>query len=367
MEGNSDTVMTHDNGNSILHRKTQVAREDFDARGMSPSKALRLALSKAADGLLGLAVTVSTVEQVKLPQTAIESDIANTGLLILLDGPSGRRGAAMVDQSFLSALIEVQTIGYVRKAKVQDRPLTRTDAAIAAPLIDEMLRLFDVHMAEASAAYTPAAFRFGDMIEETRALALAMEQPDYDRFRITADLGQGAKTGVLDILLPKTPAPVRPDVPRPDAAENADTLQGSAMNAPVVLNAVMARISMPLDQVCRLSEGQVLTIAHEAISDLQLLGADNHLVASVKLGQLNGWRAVRLLGPEGAPDDPPQFMGTSPADQRETEPVTGAGFETPSDDRRRDAPTPAALTGPDDDAKPNQYRPAAGQSSPEVV
>jgi len=335
---------------------------------MSPSKALRLAVSKAADGLLGLAVTVSTVEQVKLPQTAIESDIGGTGLLILLDGADGRRGAAMMDQTFLSALIEVQTIGYVRKAQVQDRPLTRTDAAIAAPLIDEMLRLFDVHMAETSAAYTPVEFRFGDMIEETRALALALEQPDYDRFRITADLGQGAKTGVLDILLPKVPPPA-PDLTEGlEGAENSDTLQGSAMNAPVVLNAVMARISMPLDQVCGLTQGQVLTVAYEAISDLQLLGADNHLVAKVKLGQMNGWRAVRLLGPDGRPDDVPHVIGPAPADQPQTVPTSSAGSDSLSDDQRPDGPVPTVLTGPDDDANRNSpYHPAAGNGRHEVV
>ena len=361
IEGNGDTLMAHDNGNSVLHRKTQVAREDFDARGMSPSKALRLALSKAADGLLGLAVTVSTVEQVKLPHTSIESDIGNTGLLMLLDGTQGRRGAMMMDQSFLSALIEVQTMGYVRKAEVQDRPLTRTDAAIAAPLIDEMLRLFDVHMEDAVTGHIPAEFRFGDMIEDTRTLALAMEQPDYDRFRITADLGQGAKTGVLDILLPKAPPPAPDAVQGPDRAENTDTLQGSAMNAPVVLNAVMARVSMPLDQICNLKKGQVMTIAREAISELQLLGADNHLVASVKLGHVNGWRAVRLLAPDAHLDEAEPSMGPTVVAQREVEAAVAAGFEDAAEGSALDANMPKALSGPDEEAKPNsQPQPAEG-------
>lgn len=361
MEGKGDTLMAHDHGNSVLHRKTQVAREDFDARGMSPSKALRLALSKAADGLLGLAVTVSTVEQVKLPQTAIESDIANTGLLVLLDGAHGRRGALMMDQSFLSALIEVQTMGHVRKAEAQDRPLTRTDAAIAAPLIDEMLRLFDSQMDDATAAHTPAEFRFGDMIEDTRTLALAMDKPDYDRFRITADLGQGAKTGVLDILLPKAP-PRAPEARHaPELAEDTDTLQGSAMNAPVVLNAVMARISMPLDQICNLKEGEVMTISREAISDLQLLGADNHLVASVKLGQVNGWRAVRLLAPDGSADDMGPVTGPTSGALRQVDPIVGADIDTSADDPGRESTLPNGVSGPDAQIAPNAHpQPAEG-------
>jgi flagellar motor switch protein FliM len=336
IEGNGDTLMAQENGSSVLYRKTQVAREDFDARGMPPSKALRLALSKAADALWGLAVTVSTVEQVKLLQTAIESDDSISGLLMLLDGNNGSRGAAVVDMAFLSALIEVQTMGHVRKSDVQDRPLTRTDAAIVAPLMDEMLRLFDLHMGEATAEYTPAEFRFGDMIEDTRALALAMDKPEYERFRITADLGQGAKTGVLDILLPKAPPAAPEALHQPGVGGAADTLQESAMNAPVALNAVMARISMPLDQVFGLQEGQVLSISRDTISQVQLVGSENHLVASVKLGQLNGWRAVRLLGGDGSLDDIQHFTGP-PAVQQSTPDISedvdfGHGLDDPLPD-----------------------------------
>jgi flagellar motor switch protein FliM len=53
---------------------------------------------------------------------------------------------------------------------------------------------------------------------------------------------------------------------------------------------------MPLNKLCALSVGMQLQVPREAINKAELLGTGQHLVAPVRLGQLNGWRAVRLLG-----------------------------------------------------------------------
>lgn len=291
--------MAREQRNSVIHRMAQVAREDFDARAMSASKALRLALSRVAERLFGLAVTVSTVEQVTLAQSTIRDGLGDDGLLLLLDGDDGQRGALQLDRQFLASLIEVQTMGEVRSGEAPSRVLTRTDAAIAAPLVDGLLQAFDEQMTEGIPGHVPLGMRFGDMIEDARTLALTLDKPDYDLFRITADLGIGARTGVLNVLLPRLQPPARTETGASSGAtDGAVTLENSALGAPVMLNAVMARLSMPLDRICALVRGQILTIPREAISDSQLLGAGNHLVAPVKLGQVNGWRAVRMLGPE---------------------------------------------------------------------
>ncbi|MEL7013855.1 MAG: hypothetical protein AAFO72_11310 [Pseudomonadota bacterium] len=52
---------------SVIHRKAKVARDEFDAREMSPAKALRLTMAKTAETLFHLALIVRTVEQVTVP------------------------------------------------------------------------------------------------------------------------------------------------------------------------------------------------------------------------------------------------------------------------------------------------------------
>ena len=86
--------MSKDEQNSVLHRKMQGGRTEFDARVMSPSKALRLSIAKTAAKMFNLAITVTTVEQLKLPHAGIQKEAGDDGLLLLFDGASGARAAA---------------------------------------------------------------------------------------------------------------------------------------------------------------------------------------------------------------------------------------------------------------------------------
>ncbi|MEM9844348.1 MAG: flagellar motor switch protein FliM, partial [Pseudomonadota bacterium] len=89
---------------SVIHRKAKVARDEFDAREMSPAKALRLSMAKTAESLLQLALVVRTVEQVTVPLQQMESSLGEGGLMIVLDGTDGIRGAAKLDHALVTAL-----------------------------------------------------------------------------------------------------------------------------------------------------------------------------------------------------------------------------------------------------------------------
>jgi len=288
--------MGRQEGHSVIHRKAADARKVFDARAMSLSRALRLSLARAADAVLDLAATVATLEQSVLSHGAIAREMGEDGLILLLDGPDARRGALRFDTQFIAALVEVQTIGSVERGEAAPRIVTRTDAAIAAPLVDSMLERVDAFLAEGADrpdTTAPPGFRFGDMVEDLRTLSLALDAPDFDLFRVTVDLGEGAKTGVMTLLLPHEPAKRK----APDVAQGGATLRGNALGAPVVLDAVIARMSLPLRDVCALMPGMVLNLARTAIDDTTLTAAGSHPVAPAQLGQTGGWRAVRLLGP----------------------------------------------------------------------
>ena len=285
---------------SIIHKKARVAREDFDARAMSPAKALRLGMAKCADTLLGIAISVSTVEQTSVSAHDIPGELGDDGLLILLDGAGGQCGAVKLDMEFTAALIEAQIIGAVRDTPAQPRAYTRTDAAMVAPFLNAVLNSFDEQLQAYQEHYSPAGLRFGDKAEDARTLGLALEGGQFDMFRLTSDIENGAKGGVISFLVPHRPVP-RPGKIEPETgqAAPAQSLEQNALQAQVALDAVVARLSLPLRDVCALKAGQVLTIAPESIKETLLVAPPRHLVAEVQLGQLNGVRAVRLLG-EGA-------------------------------------------------------------------
>lgn len=286
--------MGTDTKDSIIHRKAIGARNEFDARVMSPSKALRVSLAKVADKMFGMALTVTTVEQRLLGHGDLRQEVGDDGLLLLLDGADGARGAVKVDPQFLTALIEVQTMGAVRRVEAQARRVTRTDAAIVAPLMDALLRRYDEQLLAEDPTYREENFRFGDMIEDARTLSLALEAPEYDLYRLTLDVEDGAKTGVLTLLMPHRKEEKPTDVAG-EVRGGSVSLEQNALEAQVAMDAVLARIRMPLKDICALSAGALIPLETGCLAKAELVASGGHVVARVRMGQLNGMRAVRVV------------------------------------------------------------------------
>lgn len=286
---------------SVIHRKAKVARDEFDAREMSPSKALRLALAKAASAQFELPLVVRMVEHETVALTGIELLAGDDGLLILLDGLDGPPGAIKLDLQFVMALIEVQLMGEVRQGDAKPRPFTPTDAAIVQPLMNAVLEGYAEQVNACERMPDVARFRFGDRVENGRALALALWAPDYDLYRLNVDFGPGAKTGVMELILPERPP--EPEAETQDGTALARKLEENAMNAPVMLDAVLAPLRLPLDEICGWAPGTVLKLSPETVTGARVIGAKGHKVAPATLGQLNGFRAVRMvLKSEGEAD-----------------------------------------------------------------
>jgi flagellar motor switch protein FliM len=342
--------MVSQDQNSVIHRKARPARNGCESRAMSSAKALRLSLARAADTLFGLALTVATVEQQRVTLDRIDNTLHDDGLILLLDGAGAARGAAGLDQQMTAALIEVQTTGRVRKGAAQPRRATPTDAAMMAPLMDALMDGIDAEMGAEIDTYQPRGLGFGDRVEDLRSLALTLDAPEYDHFRVTADLGDGAKTGTLDLLLP-----VRPDPPKRPAspartADEASDIGDVILGAPAVLDAVLARITLPLREACAFQPGQTLTLDRETLIKTRLLATGGHLVAEARLGQINGWRALRLVS---APAAPLPDLGEPPSPLQDTRPPARLDADLPGPAVR---PAPAAPPGHDSPVEASETR-----------
>lgn len=328
--------------NSVIHRKAQAARGGFDSRLMSPARALRLSLARTADTMFDLALTVVTVEQLRVPLSDLAKALGEEGLLLLLEGENAPRGALSLDPQFLSGLIEVQTTGAVRPGVAKPRPATRTDAAMVAPLINALLSGYDEQMAGGVEGYQPRKFEYGDMVEDTRSLSLAMTAPDYDLFRITADLGPGAKTGCLSLLLPVAP----PKAAKPSGKKTTATgaqpgLRDVAINAPVVLDVALARVSLQLKDIWAFKPGMLVPVSPDCLGTAQVLGTTGHLVAEARLGQMNGWRAVRLVSSAAAP-----LPDIAPGEHAEVPEITPPAKPAPAMKVRKVTDIPEAVEQP---------------------
>ncbi|EAU44676.1 flagellar motor switch protein FliM [Salipiger bermudensis] len=295
----------------VLAQKASAARRALEARSMSPSKALRRALSRTADVLWDLALVTHGVEQAHLDQDGVVAALGGDALLILLDGPDGVPGVARIERPVMTGLIEVQTILQVTQMPVEERPLTQTDAAMMAPLLDSALERFERYLEDHPLQPQIAGFRFGAMVEDSRTAGLLLDASGYRAFRVSLDLALGRRTGELALFLP--------DRAEAAAADEAGDLGQEGPHEqkmkllPVHMDAVLHRLVLPLSAAEKLQPGDLIPLPPEALDGVELLAGDGSGVAGGRLGQINGMRAVRLAWPEGCGlQDPAEGGSTAP-------------------------------------------------------
>ena len=261
--------------------------------GLPVARQLHRALETAADKRFGLAVEVRGVHQSLRPLEDVRGLLEERGFLALLEGrPAAGFG---LDMAVLSGLVEHQTIGNVLSRSEILRAPTRVDAALLAPLLDECLGRFGASLAEDGHCHWGRGYGFGAMVGTARALVLALSEGLYHVFEMDIALGGGAREGRIVFAFPdKVDAAVPDPVTEGPKHPPEETLRSGVLTAQATLDAVLVRISMPLSQLQGLSAGDVLALPRGALKDARLeMGGGAHGLA-VTLGQLHGFRAVRL-------------------------------------------------------------------------
>ena len=342
--------MAQEGEQTVLRRKALAARAAHDARSMSPSRALRLALERCAARDLGFMLSVTGIEIVTDLADGLSQGLPDPALILLLDGPDGLPGAFIMDAQVAAALVEVQTMGRALGRPATPRAPTRTDAAIAEPMVDGVLTRF-VDLLDGAGDWA-RGFRFGAMIADARALALALGTGDYRVMRAGCDIGPDRKGEVM-LALPLIPAPSEPAEPETavDSAAAARPLRDRLLNAPARLDAVLCRVSLPLSQVQALRPGEVLKLPPGVLSSTAIEVAPGRIVARATLGQMSGQRALRLRAAL-----PRHSLSALPGDDRDD----GAdAADLPVSDGPRAAPAPPG-PGPLPDPTPVQIDPAEG-------
>lgn len=292
-------AQSNDLGVSVLKR---LARAPLDATlvaPVSPSKALRLAMIRAADVQAGLMIAVLGITEEVVPLEDLLRLIEDGHLLLALNGDQGLCGLAGIDLQTRAAVIEMQTTGTLRATPADPRPVTATDAAMLAPLIAGLLAEA-VHSTEGTplAGWT-AHYKVGDRVPNTRAAGMTMIDTTYRLVRLTLDLGAGDRQGMIQIALPLSPEMKvlhAPDTAATWAADIADAVG----TAPADLHAVLHRMRLSLRQVDGFQVGQLIALPGITVGSVKLETTDGRVVARARLGQMTGLRAVRIQAPAPA-------------------------------------------------------------------
>lgn len=237
------------------------------------------------------------------------------GLLAAIEDDEGRRGLIALDHPLVDALIEVQATGRVEDTDLPPRKITRIDEALCRDFVDLMLGAFAQETAEQVGRDWPDRMSYGSKVAERGQLNLLLPDRGYRLLGVSVTLG-GRKTGDLVVLLPVDQAIVRR---RAQAApQSAAPVDWSAQMlsvlgaAPMTLDAVLMRVTMPLGEVKTLKEGDLVPFDRSDLSAVTLENDSGHVFARGGLGQLSGRRAVRFGGGGAATKAPASSPAAAP-------------------------------------------------------
>lgn len=284
--------MKHESAHSILHRLLRSAT-DGAKEPVTSARALRLAMARSAERSIGLTLSVIGVTEEIMPLDVLIAQADPAWMLISIGTEDRLVGFAGLDLQARTAVVERQTLGELRAAPAPDRPVTASDAALCAPLVARFLSDF-ANTAEG----TPLTgwtddLAAGARFDDARAAGMVLPETEMRLVRLSLDFGAPDRQGQLAIALPvhraATPAPsARPGLPF------ADMLRARVMEAPASLDAVLARLHLPLSRVEGFEIGQSLPLPGVTVKSVRIEGPDGRQIAEGRLGQITGSRAVRI-------------------------------------------------------------------------
>lgn len=294
-------------GQNIIRRKVTAIKATPIAGGPGADRSWRVSLARAVRDKLQTTLDVRSLTVDRRSLAEIIELVPSRALIAVLDGPREGLGIIALDPQIMAGIIEAQTIGKVKSTDLVARKTTRTDAAMVAGVIDTALQGLEVGLVEEADLIWAGGFRYASFLDDPRPLGLLMEDVAYKVLRAEVDLAGGARRGEILLALPAdgrgmVPQMKHDDQASPDTTHLFHTALADRVNgAQARIDAVLARLTLPLAQVLQLTEGMVLALPQATLNQISLEGFDGRRVGEGKLGQNRGMRAVRLNAAIDAP------------------------------------------------------------------
>lgn len=320
----------------ILRRKLARAGAAGGDGGPGADHGWRLAFARAARDGSGLLVEVRSMSVVRRSLAELLELPPERALLALLDGPQGGLGLLCLSAEVTSALIEMQTTGRVSAAPILPRRPTRTDAAMVAGIADRALEELESILAEEADLIWAGGFRYASFLEDPRPLGLLLEDQPYRVLSGEVSLAGDARRGSVLLALPaegRGQGPLgrakRSDQKAAAAPGFTADLGQAVQEADCRLDAVIARVTLPLREVMALVPDQVLPLPQAALDQIALEGIDGRRVAWARLGQQKGMRALRLKDRAAPPGEHAGPTGMAMAPETMPTPLAAPAIAVP--------------------------------------
>lgn len=243
-------------------------------------------LTRAADSTLGVKLTYLSCNSFEQDLQHL-LDSTSDAMLLVLDGPEGKTGAMLLDRRFVAQVVEYMTMGSF--GKVIERPLTRTDAALLQPFVDRCLTGVEACLDIGK------GFRFGAFVADAHSLGNLLEATRFAVHKAQMQLGSSDQPIEITYAFPVSMPLCVADRDDSGTVAIGTQLRNRLMDTQVTARVALCKVLMPFEQVKALQSGQVIGIPSGALAQASLT-CGGEQVAEGKLGQFNGFRALKIAG-----------------------------------------------------------------------
>ncbi|MBK5933032.1 FliM/FliN family flagellar motor switch protein, partial [Rhodovulum imhoffii] len=268
--------MTGRTHQQILRAKAGAGRPE---RSDLPVAALARALERGAKALFGLELGVSDKQiSVQTPESLARL-VPETALMFEVEGGEAGIGLAGMSADLALALIEQRLTGGLGTTTAPRRS-TRVETALLreglTPLLCEL----------------SPVLRCGPVVETPRLLPMLMGEARLRLLEFGVSIALGQRRGVLWLAVPMAG---RPALRRDDRRGEWRMLMRNNLNAaPMACKAILWRGTLPLAQLRGLDVGDLVPVPARALQAVRLETVERTLLATGRLGQSQGQKAIRL-------------------------------------------------------------------------
>lgn len=290
------------------------------ALAFSIERAAGTALGRAAEKQLRLPVFVESAELLPMTLSELAELLPERALLAVLEGGRDALGVMALCPSFLASIIEMQAIGRVTSRPPANRRPTRTDAAMSADFVNALLTELGREMGERPGIPPFGAFRYATHMDDPRPLGLMLEDAGMQRLQLKFRVGAGGQRDAsILIALPAAPGAGRdrrattPLATQPTRAPNAmipapasnetsapamqaapASLAEAVQTAPIRVVGILCRRKLSLQALRALGPGSLIPLPQNVLDDARLETGQGQLLARGRLGEAEGFHAIRL-------------------------------------------------------------------------
>jgi flagellar motor switch protein FliM len=288
--------MTEDVGTAEILRRL-VAREGVPGAipAMTPLRAFRVAVKKAVQPMVATGLRLAKLDERRMTLGEFSAAMDAKGALFRLNGPPECAGLLAIDPTVVHAISAVRTTGGLPRDGLPDRPVTRIDSVVALPFLTALLAEFIGALDGLEAQRVMTGYRIGPYQSDRAAALLELEDVPYRLFSGEVTIGDGAGSGKISFLVLADPPRLKQTQTfSPNDAEWQRRLHGSVMKAEAVLEARLEPLTLDISVLRGLKPGADLPLPPEALAKIRFVTLEGKPVATGRLGQLSGNRAVRI-------------------------------------------------------------------------